>query len=299
MKYYFGSGLEALEVGDLLFLPEIFRNKLNQYNRKVDEVIGANSIKNIEGFLNYLSILSNIQNIDLFFSKIFNKNVSHLNYAFFKTFLRSFNVSFSEKIAQENEIITEDPRNSPFNFNIIVDHICRILYVLIDKIFIRSSPEDASSNFIDPRSRYIGKNIALRVLELFVFQDINYSDDVWPDYIISLNRVHLKNELKQFKIEIPSELFYSVEELIQIMITYTIQSFSDQPFFEEWLISDIIIPLNNLIQEIQSSVRDTTNEIEVYEKLSHFFLSDIKDVKIEKEFKFVCQQLAPFWKRVE
>jgi hypothetical protein len=105
--------------------------------------------------------------------------------------------------------------------------------------------------------------------------------------------------MKQFKIEIPSELFYSVEELIQIMITYTIQSFSDQPFFEEWLISDIIIPLNNLIQEIQNSVRDKTNEIEVYEKLSQIFLSDIKDVKIEKEFKFLCQQLAPFWKGVE
>ena len=48
MKYYFGSGLEALEVGDLLFLPTIFKKALDKYNKNVDDVIGTNSIKNIE-----------------------------------------------------------------------------------------------------------------------------------------------------------------------------------------------------------------------------------------------------------
>jgi len=299
MKYYFGSGLEALEVGDLLFLPEDFKTTLNQYNKKVDDVIGTNTIKNIKEFSNYLSALSNIHNINLFFHKIFKKNVSQLNYGFFKTFLRSFNSNFSQKISQENEILMENPENSPLTFHIIVDHICKILYVLIDKIFLRPSPNEASRNFIDPRSRYIGKNIALRVLELFVFQDINYSDDVWPDYIISLNRELLKKELKQFNVTIPKKYFYSLEELIQIMITYTIQSFSDQPFFEEWLIYEIIIPLNNIIQEIRNSVRDPTNEIEVYEKLSEYFITDIRDEKIKKDFKFFCQQLAPFWRNVK
>ncbi len=299
MKYYFGSGLEALEVGDLLFLPEVFKTTLNQYNKKVDEVIGTNTIKNIKEFSNYLSALSNIHNINLFFHKIFKKNVSQLNYGFFKTFLRSFNSNFSQKISQENEILTENQENSPLTFHIIVDHICKILYVLIDKIFLRPSPNEASRNFIDPRSRYIGKNIALRVLELFVFQDINYSDDVWPDYIISLNREQLKKELKPFNVTIPKKYFYSLEELIQIMITYTIQSFSDQPFFEEWLIYEIIIPLNNIIQEIRNAVRDPTNEIEVYEKLSEYFITDIRDEKIKKDFKFFCQQLAPFWRNVK
>ncbi|UCD01513.1 MAG: hypothetical protein JSV23_00355 [Promethearchaeota archaeon] len=299
MKYYFGSGLEALEVGDLLFLPDIFRTTLNQYNKAKNDVIGANSIKNIKEFLNFLSALSNIENIDLFFYKIFKKNISQLNYGFFKTFLKSLNSDFSQKIAQENENILENPLNTPFTFNIIVDHICRILYVLIDKIFMRSTPNLASKNFIDPRSRYIGKNIALRVLELFVFQDINYSDDVWPDYIISLNREQLKNELNKFNITISKEQFYSVEELVQIMITYNIQSFSDQPYHEEWLINEIIIPLNNLIQDIRNSVKDQTNEIEVYERLSEHLLSGIKDEQAIKDFKFICQQFAPFWKNVE
>ncbi len=299
MKYYFGSGLEALEVGDLLFLPEIFKMTLNEYNKKVDDVIGANTIKNIKEFLNYLSALSNIRNINLFFFKMFKKNLSQLNFGFFKTFLKSLNSNFSQKITQENEILLENQENSPLTFHIIVDHICRILYVLIDKIFLRSSPNEASKNFIDPRSRYIGKNIALRVLELFIFQDINYSDDVWPDYIISLNREQLKEELDRFNAIIPNKHFYSIEELIQIMMTYNIHSFSDQPFFEEWLIYEIIIPLNNIIQEIRNSVKDPTNKIEVYEKLSEYLIKDIKDPTIKKDFESLCHQLAPFWKNVK
>jgi len=137
------------------------------------------------------------------------------------------------------------------------------------------------------------------VLELFVFQDINYSDDVWPDYIISLNKEPIKNELSKFNIEIPDKYFYSVEELVQIMVTYNIQSFSDQPYFEEWLIHEIIIPLNDLIQNIRSSVGDPAKELDVYEKLSEYFLLNIKDEQIVKDFKFLCQQFAPFWKNVE
>lgn len=300
MKYYVGSGLEALEVGDLLFLPAIFKKTLNKYNRNVDDVIGTNSIKNIKIFLNFLYTLSNIEHIDLFFKKIFRKNISHLNHGFFKTFLKSFNSNFASIINQENEFLSENPENFPFTFDKIVDHICRILYVIIDKIFLKINPDDASKNFIDPRSRYIGKNIALRVLELFVFQDINYSDDIWPDFVISLNKEQIKKNIKdKFKIIIPETKFYTDEELTQIMLTYNIQSFSDQPYFEEWLINEIIIPLNDFILNIRNSVRDHSNEIEVYEQLSEFFFSDIENKETLKDLKFVCQELAPFWKNID
>ncbi|MHA1931554.1 MAG: hypothetical protein ACW96X_03385, partial [Promethearchaeota archaeon] len=300
MKYYFGSGLEALEVGDVLFLPTIFKKTLDNHNKKVSDVIGTNSIKNIKNFINFLYTLSNIENIDLFFTKIFKKTISHLNYGFFKTFLKSFNSNFTLKINQENEILSENPENFPYTFDIIVDHICRILYVIIDKIFLKTNPDDASKNFIDPRSRYIGKNIALRVLELFVFQDINYSDDIWPDFVISLNKEQIRKNIKEeFDIIIPETNFYTDEELTQIMITYNIQSFSDQPYFEEWLIHDIIIPLNDLILNIRNSLKDPSNEIEVYEQLSEYFLSGIENREVIKEFKFICQELAPFWKSLD
>jgi hypothetical protein len=298
MKYYFGSGLEALEIGDLLFLPDVFKSTLNRYNKDVEDVIGTNSIRNIKEFLNYLYALSNIENVNLFFNKIFEKPISQLNYGFFRTFLKSFNSSFAMKINQENKNLSENPENSLFTFDIIVDHMCRILYVLIDKIFLRITPGEASKNFIDPRSRYIGKNIALRVLELFFFQDVNYSDDTWPDYIISLNKAFIKEELKQFDISIPDTNFYTDEELTQIMLTYNIQSFSDQPYFEEWLISEVTVPLHDLIRNIRNSVRDPSNEIEIYEVLSEFFLSGIEDTEEIKDLKFICQQLAPFWKDI-
>ena len=109
----------------------------------------------------------------------------------------------------------------------------------------------------------------------------------------------IKNEMKKYNIDIPEKYFYSVEELIQIMVTYNIQSFSDQAYFEEWLISEIIIPINSLIQNIRNSVADPTKEIEVYEKLTEYFLLDTKDEQIIKDFKYFCQQFAPFWKNIE
>ncbi|MFX1311670.1 MAG: hypothetical protein ACFFHD_03520, partial [Promethearchaeota archaeon] len=297
MKYYFGSGLEALEVGDLLFLPKIFKTTLDHHNKNADDLIGANFINQINIFLNFVSALSNIENINIFFQKVFKKKISQLNYDFFKTFLKSFNSNLANKIEQENLLISKNSDNTAFSFNIIVDHICRMLYVLIDNIFLKSTPEEASVNFIDPRSRYIGKNIALRVLELFFFQDINYSDDVWPDYLISLNKENIKQELQDFDITIPDTYFYTREELIQIMLIYNIHAFSDQPFFEDWIIYEIIIPLYDLISYIYKSVGDPSNEVEVVKKLYEFFLSDIEDKEIINDFKLVCQQLAPFWKQ--
>ncbi|MHA2183485.1 MAG: hypothetical protein ACXAAI_00695 [Promethearchaeota archaeon] len=300
MKYYFGSGLEALEVGDILSLPNIFKSTLNNYNRNVDEVIGTRSIRNIKRFSNYLYNLSNIEHLNIVFKKIFNKDISQLNFGFFKTFLKSFNLNFANLIEQENKILSENSNNAPLTFNIIVDHMCRILYVLIDRIFLNTTPDAASINFIDPRSRYIGRNIALRVLELFVFQDINYSDDIWPDFVISLNKDQITEQLKDdFNIEIPPSLFYTDEELTQIMLTYNIQSPTDQPYFEEWLIQEIIIPLHTLIQTIQNSVDDDANEIEVYEKLTEFFIEEDQDQEIIIELKFICREFASFWKNIE
>ena len=65
------------------------------------------------------------------------------------------------------------------------------------------------------------------------------------------------------------------------------------------LIYEVIIPLNSFIQEIRNSVKDSADEIEVYEKLSDFLLTDVKDEKCKEDFKFFCEQLAPFWKNIE
>jgi hypothetical protein len=297
MKYYFGGGsLEALEVGDLLLLPEKFKIELNRQNKNSNIAITANSIKDIQNFMDYLSLISQMDALNLIFENIFHLELPQVNYDFFKTFLRSLNLNLSMLIEKENNVLSEDPKNNPLTFNLIIDHICRMLYTLIDKIFIRKMPEQASSNFIDPRSRYIGKNIALRVLELFIFQDLNVSDDVWPDYLISLNKNSLRNELEPYNITIPDKYFYSFHDISRFVITYNFKSYSDQQLFEEWLINEIVIPLINFIEKIRKSIMKGANKEEILEILKEYFLPANSKIEFENSLIIALHQLLPFFR---
>jgi len=297
-KYFFGSGsLEALEVGDLLFLPEDFKIALNKTNKKIENVINANTIKDIQDFLEVFSIVSNLEEPNLLFKIIFNKDISQLNYDFFRAFLHSLNTSIKRLIESENKILEENPINDTLTFKIVVDHICRMLYTLIDKIFIRKLPGQASKNFIDPRSRYVGRNIALRVLELFIFSDLNVSDDVWPDYIISMNKDALSKDLENYHIKIPENRFYKYEDIVRFVVTFNFKSSKDQIFFEDWLISGIIIPINNFIIKIDGLIEEKGNKSEVYEILRDLFIENAKEFEEIQELEFICQQISDFWKR--
>lgn len=296
MKYYFGGGsLEALEVGDLLLLPKKFKNELNRVNNNSDITITANSIKDIQNIMDNISEISNMDALGTIFETIFNIELAKVNYDFFKTFLRSLNLNLSIFIEKENNILSENPKNGLISFKIIIDHICRMLYTLIDKIFIQKMPEQASSNFIDPRSRYVGKNIALRVLELFIFQDLNVSDDVWPDYLISLNKKSLKKELSPYNITIPNKYFYSLQDIFRFVITYNFQSYSDQQLFEEWLINEIIIPLIKFIQKIRRSINQEATKEDVVRVLNDYFISESGELELNESLKYALNQLAPFF----
>ncbi|TFG23199.1 MAG: hypothetical protein EU532_13690 [Promethearchaeota archaeon] len=291
LKFYFGSGLDVLESGDLLFLPNKLREFKKQYN--IDEKIALK----VQKFVDHASILSTLNDVSSIINKIFNRHITGINYDFFKTFLRSLNSKLTIILEKENQVIAEDFGDEPFSFKNLVDHICRMLYVLIDKIFIRISPNQASKNFIDPRSRYIGKNIALRVLELFIFQDLNVSDDVWPDYVISMKKEELLRDLEPFKVDIPETYFYNVEDIIRFVVTYNFQSYSDTMLLEEWLINQIILPLNDFITKIQRKIKDPQNRDEIYHILETFFKKDIPSDEEEliEEIEFACKQLIPIW----
>ena len=295
-KYYFGSGsLEALEVSGLLYLPLEFKAKLNNYNATTENVINANTISEVQEFLDVISILNNIENPDIFFKKIFNKEISQLNYDFIKSFLLSLNTSIKRFIELENKNLEDDPSNEPLNFKIVVDHICRMLYTLIDKIFLRKLPSQASKNFIDPRSRYIGKNIAMRVLELFIFSDLNVSDDVWPDYIISMNKDALQKDLDNYQINIPEKHFYRYEDIARFIITFNFQSSSEKMIFEEWLITGLITPIINFISKIRNLIKSDENKTEIYLILRNYFIGNEKHQEDLQDIDFICQQLASFW----
>ena len=298
MKVYFGSGnTAALGEEGLLFLPEKFKLALGHYNEHHENKIDEKAFIRVQKFIENASILSSINNVDILFEKIFSTHLTRINYNFFKTFLHSLNSKLDKVIENENKIITGKFNDEPFTFKDIVDHICRMLYTLIDQIFIRISPNQASKNFIDPRSRYIGKNIALRVLELFIFQDLNVSDDVWPDYVISMKKDELKGDLKSFGVDIPERYFYNVEDILRFVVTYNFQTYSDKILLEEWFVDEIIAPLNEFILMIQKSIKDLKNREDVLKSLNDFFLIDVlaeDETRIE-ELKFACNQLIPIW----
>jgi hypothetical protein len=296
MKYYFGGGsLENLEVGELLLIPEKFRSELNNHNTTSNIEITANSIKDIQNFMDSFSLISSMDVLNIIFEKIFSLELPQVNYDFFKTFLHSLNLNLSMLLEKENEILSEDPKNDPLTFNIMIDHICRMLYTLIDKIFIRKMPEQASSNFIDPRSRYVGKNIALRVLELFIFQDLNVSDDVWPDYLISLKKDALRKELEPYNVSIPNKYFYDFHDILRFVITYNFKSSSDQQLFEEWLINEIIVPIIKFINSIRKSVDKEASLEDILKVLNQYFLGTYGKKKPNKNMKFALTQLAQFF----
>ncbi|MFX1275443.1 MAG: hypothetical protein ACFFBP_03250 [Promethearchaeota archaeon] len=301
MKYYFASGLEALEVGDLLFLPRKFSDYLNQNKNNAPFPINANTLREINLFMDYFSIINHMDVNYMFFQKIFGKTVSNMNFWFFSSFLRSINEKFFNLIEEENELLSENPENSLLTFDIVIDHICRMIYVLIERIFIRESLEEASDNFMDPRGRYVPKNIALRIKELFLFQDMNFSDDIWPIFVISLRKKRLKKALNEFKeyADIPDRFFYNSEDIFKFLIYYNFKSYSNPLYLEEWLINGIINPFNKFIQQIKNSVDDPSNNIEIYEKLSSYFLDGINDDDLIQQVKFICQKLAPFWGTIE
>ncbi|TXT67082.1 MAG: hypothetical protein BAJALOKI1v1_190025 [Promethearchaeota archaeon] len=302
-KYYFGMGLETLESSNILFLPNLFRKTLNQHNHSLEEnnIVNSNSIKNVNRLFDYFIDIIDIESSDVFFQKILNKSIFTLNFEFFKTFFRSLNKKFLFLISHFEKEKASESQDSYKSFDFIVAHISRMLYVLIDKIFLDESPKKASKNFIDKRGRYIPKNIALRVLELLIFQDMNFSDDLWPDFLLSMNKERVLERLKEFNIEIHNKYFYTDEDLTRLLITYNFQSYSQDSkgrFLEVWLIKDIIVPCNEFILKIWNSLTDKNDADEIYETLCTFFSEGIEDEMVLSDITSICKKLTPFWKEM-
>jgi hypothetical protein len=295
-NYYLAAGLETLESGSLLFMPDIFRNKLNNYNSTIKNknIIDSYSIKTINRFLDYLLTKINSENTDIFFQKIFNKTVSTLNYEFFKTFLRSMNKKLFN-ILEEDKKERLNALDNHLSFNALVGHISRMLYVLIDKIFLYKSLDKASKNFIDTKGRYIPKNIALRIYELLMFQDMNFSDDLWPYFLISVNKEKIFKIIKEQNIKIQEKYCYEEDDLTRFFITYNFQSSLQGIFLEKWLLTDLIIPCNKFIINIGNSVSDINNKKEIFQILKTYFSKGIQDKQIIKEINKICQELSAFW----
>ncbi len=295
-KYYLAAGLETLESENLLFMPDLFRKKLNNYNLTIKNknIIDSYSIKTINSFLDFLLPIINSENKDIFFQIIFNKTVSVLNYEFFKTFLRSLNKKLFKLIGEDKKNKLNSSKKH-FSFEFLVAHISHMLYVLIDKLFLHKNLEKASKNFIDTKGRYIAKNIALRIFELLMFQDMNFSDDLWPNFLLSINKEKVLKIIKEQQIKIQDKSFYNDNDLTRLLITYNFQSSSHGILLEEWLLKDLIIPCNKFIITIRNSISNINNRNEIFETLNQYFSKGVEDKTAIMEINNICLKLTNFW----
>jgi len=108
-------------------------------------------------------------------------------------------------------------------------------------------------------------------------------------------------DLKSYKVEVHSskfdEKFYNFTDIARFVITYNFISCKDQITFEEWLINELISPLNDFLSEISLLIKNPKDKNEIYTKLHKYFLNQIANESedVKENFKLMCQQLTPYW----
>lgn len=291
LQFYFGRTLESLEISDLLFFPRKFADLIKKHNLSKKEKISFKTIRSIGYFSNIALSLSHLPAIDDLFQKLLNNRIAHLNETFFMTFLKSLNEKFLLLIEEENEKLKKS--NNRISFEKVIDFICRSLYSLINRVFLRDNVQDVSKNFVDPRSRYIPENVATRVLELTIFKDLNLSDDIWPDYFLSRNKKEIKKLFKDF-LDIPEEVFYSNWSLSMIDMIYNQELFGNEKYLEEFLIDDMIKPLNKFFIKFEKAFESFDKKEDLLNHLTKIIFKE-KDKQKNKQIKKIFENIIDLW----
>lgn len=290
LQFYFGRTLESLEISDLLFFPKKFGDLIKEHNLSEKEKISFKTIRSIGYFSNIALSLSHLPIIEDFFFKLLNeKKIQNINEIFFMTFLKSLNEKFLDMIEEENEKLKKFKRK--ISFEKAIDFICRSLYSLINRVFLRENVEEASKNFVDPRSRYIPENVATRVLELSIFKDLNLSDDIWPDYFLSVNKDEIKHLFKEY-FEIPEDVFYSDWSLSMIDMIYNQELFYMEKYLEEFLIQDVVIPLNKFFLQFEKKKESIKNKDDLLNDLTKIIT---KEKRKEENIKKIFSNIIELW----
>ncbi len=291
LQFYFGRTLESLEVSDLLFFPDKFTGLIRKHNLSKKEKISFKTIRSIGHFSNIALSLSHLPGIDEFFQKLLNNEIPHLNEIFFMTFLKSLNKKFLLVIEEENEKLKKS--NNRISFEKVIDFICRSLYCLINRVFLSDNLQDVSKNFVDPRSRYIPENIATRVLELIIFKDLNLSDDIWSDYFLSINKKEIKKLFKDY-MDIPEEIFYSNWSLAMINMIYNQELFGSEKYLEEFLIDEMIEPLNKFFIKFEKALESFDNREDLLNHLIKI-ISKENDMQEKEQLKKIFENIIDLW----
>lgn len=286
-----------------LFNPEMESNIyfVEVFTEKIKNLFNSNP-----NFRDYKSIFYEfeqggfeiIQNsaLDEFFKNVFLDSVRNLNEEFFRVFVNSLNLNFIEKINNINSNL----KNEEISYENVVDFFTKLLYNLSKKIFLKKDPIEASEAFRDKVGRYAPKNMALRALELLMFQELPLSDNNWNNYTLSRNRKIVTTLFKKY-ITIPDDFFFSNKNRLHIsgMVFYGLDKTVQ---LENWLIDRIVEPffifvdviINNLIKEITENELKSKADIlnALINVVMHRISGSIIDQQVRENLEMIAEWIA-------
>ena len=213
MQFMFSEGIEGLKTNQMIFFPE----KVEQSLEKVAQNQELKPLFKHKLFYHFM--LTGLQNaaipeMDYLFEYIFGMSIFNMNEKLFESYLLSLNNKFIQMLNDYNKLFP----NNKMTFDDAILFISKILYVLIDKLFI-GDLDNIQSRFKDKFERYVKQNVAMNIVELLFFKYIPSSDNNWADYYLSRNRKYVEKKLESF-VKIPDDFFFSEERLLKINMLY-------------------------------------------------------------------------------
>ena len=215
-----------------------------------------------------------------FIELILNRSPVLLNKIFFDTFTREFNIQFYNLIGQENARLRS--QGEKITFQLLIDLFCRFINFLIQTVFIQSSPERTSQNFVDHVSRYTGPKIALIVLELVIFREFPLSDSLWDAYLLSDRQEIVTQVFQELNIPLPETSFYDRGKVCRFSMIATDLS-ANVPMLSNWLVTDLIIPFAQFEKTIGVPFDFDGNE-ENFDRFAQYFINYAKDHEEQEIF---------------
>lgn len=293
-QYYFQRGLGPLqETKDIIYFPELFKRA---FSTAVNSgFVGSDTPARFLQFI--LSLYSIAQNpvAPRFIELIFHRPSHAMNEFFFESFARELNSQFYGQITGEN--IKLRARGEKLTFNMVIDLVCRFMFVIIQKIFLRKTPEDAVENFTDARSRYSGPRIAVNVLEAELFRDLPLSDSLWGIYLLSLRKDFVKRYFeREFKLQLDDSLFFNNNRIVRMEMIYAKGLEEGTPPLSEWLVNGVLVPFAQFENIIGATFGVKSEGAK--DSLSHlqkYFSDNARDPEERRAFLDILDTLQMMW----
>ncbi len=296
-QYYFQRGLEALQdTKDLISFPEIFKRSFS--NAVNSGFVASDTPARFLQFI--LSLYSIAQNpaSPRFIEMIFHRSPASINEDFFESFARELNSQFYGQITGENiklRVIGEK-----LTFNMVIDLVCRFIFVIIKKLFLRNTPEDAIDSFSDARSRYTAPRIALNVLEAELFRELPLSDSLWGNYLLSLRKDVVKQYFeREFDLQIPDSLFFNNNRLVRMEMIYAKGLEEGTSPLSEWLVNGVLVPFAQF-ENIVGATFGVKHEGagDSLARLQKYFADNARDPEERRAFLEILDTMQMMWPSV-